>query len=93
MPRTLKLPLALAVIGCAAMTASCATLFPDRAPPPPVRLAIPQFVKDPCPIYTLPSNPTLADLEAGYAIRGEQIVNCELARQMAVFVIETERGE
>ena len=93
MPRTLKLPSVLAVTVSALMTASCASLLPQAAEPPPVRLAIPQTVKDPCPLYTLPSDPTLADLEAGYAIRGEQVVNCDLRRQMAVFVLEAERGE
>lgn len=88
-----KPPSVLAVIASATMTASCASLFQQAAPPPPVRLAIPEIVTTPCPLHTLPEDASMADLEAGYAIRGEQIVGCELRRQMAVFVLRTERGE
>lgn len=92
MPRMLKLPSVLAVIVSATMASGCASLF-QQAAPPPVRLELPAIVTTPCRLHTLPESPTWADLEAGYAIRGEQLVACELARQTAVFVLQTERGD
>jgi len=38
----------------------------------------------PCAIYRLPSQPTQADLEIGYATRGAQLVACDAARVLAV---------
>ncbi|HEY8616039.1 hypothetical protein [Phenylobacterium sp.] len=38
----------------------------------------------PCSLYVLPERPTQADLEAGYATRGAQILACDAARRLAV---------
>jgi hypothetical protein len=38
----------------------------------------------PCAIYRLPSAPTQADLEIGYATRGAQLAACDAARSLAV---------
>ncbi|WP_374473127.1 hypothetical protein [Phenylobacterium sp.] len=38
----------------------------------------------PCSLYVLPDRPTQADLEAGYATRGAQILACDAARRLAV---------
>jgi len=36
-------------------------------------------------------NPTHADLDAAYATRGAQIVNCDGARRLAVETLQVER--
>jgi hypothetical protein len=38
----------------------------------------------PCSLYVLPEHPSMADLEAGYATRGAQILACDAARRLAV---------
>lgn len=40
----------------------------------------------------LPEDPTWADLEAGYVMRGRQLVECELARRLAVETLQAERA-
>jgi hypothetical protein len=40
----------------------------------------------------MPEAPTLADLEAGYMVRGGQIANCDGARQLAVDTLTAERA-
>ena len=45
---------------------------------------MPAAAQAPCPLYTLPPEPTQADLEIGYATRGAQVVGCDGARQLAV---------
>jgi len=45
---------------------------------------------EPGPLAVLPPNPTQGDLDAAYATRGAQIVNCDGARRLAV---ETQRAE
>ena len=42
----------------------------------------------PCPIAILPDQPTWADVEAAYVLRGRQLVECELARRLAVETLE-----
>jgi len=77
-----------ALLAFAIMTASCVS-----SPPPPVRpprLALPDAATQPCPLAVLPPNPTQSDLDAAYATRGAQIVNCDAARQLAV---DTQRAE
>jgi len=41
-----------------------------------------------CPIATLGEAPTWADLEAAYLLRGRQLVECDLARRLAVETLE-----
>lgn len=77
------------LLAFATMTASCAS-----SPPPPVRpprLTLPDAAAQPCPLAVLPANPTQADLDAAYATRGAQIVNCDGARRLAVETLEAER--
>lgn len=51
---------------------------------------MPQTARTPCSLYTLPSDPTLSDLEIGYATRGSQVVECEGRRELAVDVHDRE---
>lgn len=44
----------------------------------------------PCGLYILPAEPTLVDLEVGYATRGAQIVACDAARRLAVETLAAE---
>ena len=80
---SLSIPTALIV--CAAMTASCASWRPAPAPllPPP----LPEMATRPCSIAILPDQPTWADLEAAYVLRGRQLVECDLGRRLAVETI------
>lgn len=69
---------------------SCAHSTPRAALHTSPRLDTPAQAAAPCPIYTLPEKPTLADLEAGYGVRGAQLVACNAARQLAVDAHELE---
>jgi len=73
----------IALIACASMTAACASWRPAPAPvqPPP---PLPEAATRACPIATLAEAPTWADLEAAYILRGRQLVECDLARRLAV---------
>ena len=80
---------ASALLAFAIMTASCVS-----SPPPPVqppRLTLPDAAAQPCPLAVLPPNPTQGDLDAAYATRGAQIVNCDGARRLAVETLQAER--
>ena len=84
----LHLFLVSVLLATTTMTASCVS-----SPPPPVRpprLALPDAAAQPCALAVLPPNPTQADLDAAYATRGAQIVNCNGARQLAV---DTQQAE
>jgi len=69
------------------MIAACATSPQPVAPP---RLALPDAAAQPCPLAVLPENPTTADLDAAYAARGAQVINCDAARWLAVETIDAE---
>ncbi|WP_298128328.1 hypothetical protein [Brevundimonas sp.] len=45
----------------------------------------------PCRLPTLPPEPTLADLERGYVLRGAALVECDAARRTALDVLTLER--
>lgn len=45
---------------------------------------LPQAATEHCQVYRLPENPTQADFEAGYEIRGLQIAECDSRRRLAV---------
>ena len=77
-----------ALIVCAAMTASCANLRPAPAPSFP---HLPEMATRPCPIAILPDQPTWADVEAAYVLRGRQLVECDLARRLAVEAVANRR--
>lgn len=72
------------------MIASCAGLRPTSSVAPP-RLTLPQLASRPCDLYRLPDDPGVADLDVGYMTRGRQIVECDLARRMAVETLLAER--
>ena len=72
---------ALGLSGCAA------TAAPPVAPP---RLQMPSAAVEPCSLYRLPEQPTLADLEIALAARGAALVDCDGRRRLAV---ETARAE
>ena len=82
---------AAAPIVCAAMTASCAA-SPPISPVAPVRLPpLPQAATQPCALATLPSEPTVSDLDAAYLLRGAQLQACDGARRLAVDALLAER--
>jgi hypothetical protein len=76
-----------ALVVCLLMISACATPAPGSAPP---RLSIPRSVAEPCTLYTLPTEPTQADLEVGYVMRGQQLVWCDGARDLAVQTMREE---
>jgi len=79
-----------ALVACISMTAACAASPPiSRAAPP--RLILPTDAARPCALATLPTEPTLGDLETAYAARGQQIAACEAARRLAVETLMAER--
>ena len=80
----------LAPIGCALLTASCATRLPNYSVAP--RLATPVEAARPCRLYRLPAKPTQADLELGYATRGADLVACDAARRLMVETHEAEHA-
>ena len=77
-------------IGCAIMTANCATSRPPFVAPP--RLTLPDEAVQPCQLAVLPDRPTLADLDAAYVKRGAQLVACDAARALAVETLMAERA-
>ena len=82
---------ASAPIACALMTVSCAG-SPPISTVAPVRLELPETATRPCALVTLPSEPTLGDLEAAYATRGAQVVACDGARRLAGETLLAERA-
>ena len=78
----------LAPLACATLTVSCAS--PGLSSRVAVRIATPAEAARPCALYTLPSAPTQADLEIGYATRGAALVACDAARRLAVETHEAE---
>ena len=79
----------LAPLGCALMTTACAGSASWTAPDP--RLTLPEEAIRPCRLPTLPPEPTLADLERGYVLRGAALVECDAARRTALDVLTLER--
>jgi hypothetical protein len=78
-------PLTLALLTAFALTTvSCATATPPPATPP--QLVMPAKAAENCKLSTLPAHPTQADLEEGYARRGDALVLCDGLRQLAVMV-------
>ncbi|MNR93864.1 hypothetical protein D3C72_249300 [compost metagenome] len=45
---------------------------------------MPATAMDPCKLDRLPDNPTQADLELSYAVRGAGVVACDARRALAV---------
>jgi hypothetical protein len=45
----------------------------------------------PCRLAVLPEAPTRQDLETAYALRGTQLLACDMARRMAVEALMAER--
>lgn len=85
-------PLTLIVlIVCASMIAACANWLPAPAPAPPQHPILPELATRPCPLATLAETATWADLEEAYLLRGRQLVECDLARRLAVETLEAER--
>ena len=71
-----------ALLVCGTLTTACASRTPSLPVAP--RIQMPQAARSPCALYCLPSAPTNADLEIGYATRGAEIVACDAARALAV---------
>ena len=68
---------------CALATSGCATFTPPPVQDLP-KVPLPLAATRACPVYRLPPNPTQADFEAGYEIRGLQIAECDSRRRLAV---------
>jgi len=81
----------VALLVCMAMIASCA-VSPRISTVAPPRLALPDATLRPCSLATLPAEPTVGDLEAGYMLRGAQVVACDGARRLAVETLIAERA-
>ena len=72
----------IVLLACGISTSACAGRPP--AWPAAPRLTRPALAERPCILPRLPSAPTIADLEAGYAARGAEIASCDAARRLAV---------
>jgi hypothetical protein len=57
----------------------------------PPRLSLPTIAATPCKLDLLPAAPTQGDLRASYALRGEGLVVCDAARDLAVQTLLAER--
>lgn len=57
----------------------------------PPRLSIPTAATQPCRLDLLPETQTVGDLRASYARRGEALVICDGARDLAVQTLIAER--
>lgn len=79
------------VVALASMTTACASVPPNWAVAE-VELALPPEVERPCSLATLDGEGTLADLEVAYMKRGENLLACDAARQMAVQALKAERA-
>ena len=80
----------IAFAACASMIASCAASPPISTAAP--RLILPEAASRPCDMAVLPGVATIADLEAAYVQRGEQLVRCDGARRLAVETLLTARA-
>ena len=79
------------LIACGLMIASCAPMAKPLPVAPPL-LTLPVQAQTPCDLPQLPVAASLADLEVGYVERGEALVACDLARQLAVETLVHERA-
>lgn len=54
---------------------------------------VPELALTPCRLATLPPDKpvTWADLEAAYVLRGRQLIECEMARKLAIETLTAER--
>jgi hypothetical protein len=59
---------------------------------PPPRLNLLHDALHPCQLAVLPAQPTQADLDAAYVMRGAQLVACDAARKLAVETLLAERA-
>lgn len=86
----LKNPLLiLTLTAFSGISAGCASRGPAYVAPP--RLALPAIATQPCKLDLLPEAPTQGDLRASYALRGEGLVICDAARDLAVQTLVAER--
>lgn len=80
------------------LVTACARRAPclEAVTPPPTE-ALPQvesptLAKEPCSLYRLPAGATQADLETGFNLRGLQILECDIKRELAVSAHQLEHG-
>ena len=87
-------PLTLSALLISAIISSgCASWFQRPAPPTePPRLTLPALAATPCVLPRLPENPTWADLDAVAIQRAAALVQCEVARALAVETLTAERA-
>jgi hypothetical protein len=77
-------------LASAPLIASCAAQTPSLPAAP--RIEMPAEARRVCSLYVLPSKPTLADLQIGYATRGAELVACDTARALAVQTHDAEHA-
>jgi len=86
-----------ALLACATLTGSCALFAPPSVPTPPTlppQRVMPQTALQACQLVgQLPADPTQADLEMGYALRGAEILSCDARRELAVSIFERQNAE
>lgn len=79
---------------CAMLISSCAPFAPPPAAPTvPPRRIMPATATDPCKLDRLPDNPTQADLELSYNVRGAVIIACDAKRALAVDIHAAEHAD
>lgn len=78
------LPVALA---CSLATTSCANHALQSAPPSdPPQVQVSAKAEEPCLVYTLPTDhrPTEEEKETGYRLRGLNVMECDIKRELGV---------
>lgn len=80
----------LTLIAFSTISAGCASPGPAYVAPP--RLTLPAVATQSCSLDLLPEAPTYGDLKASYAKRGEGLVLCDAARDLAVQTLLSERS-
>ena len=71
----------IALVVCSIMIANCAGSLRTSSDAPQIEM--PAAALRPCTLHRIPDDPTLSDLEIGYAARGEDLIACDAARRLA----------
>lgn len=89
-----RLSLLILLLASAPLMSSCAALgwgrVVEQTTAAPPRLEMPAVAREECPITVVGPNPSLAQLAAGYNIRGVEVLDCNSRRRLAVDVHDEE---
>ena len=77
--------------GLLMLTSGCAGSIRDSTVAT-LSFPLPEAATQPCRFPTLPQPATTADLELGYVARGSALLECDLARQLAVDTLSDLEG-